>query len=211
MSPATPQLSTVFTLRRRLIFAAALGLGGLCGSPVLADTDTTAIHRVGGFLPDLRFSLMGAGDTTVTQKDVAGKVVVMFFGYANCPDICPTTMAQLALVRRKLGDDADQVRILFVSVDPHRDRPDILQNYVNVFDPTAIGLTGTERQVAAVARRYRVAYQIEKPTGDDQNRYEVTHARGIYIFDQHGKARLLASDGSSVNELADSLRELIHS
>src|SRR5690606_10783481 len=93
-----------------------------------------------------------------------GKTVLMFFGYTNCPDVCPTTMAQLSQVMLKLGDDAKDVRILFVSVDPHRDTPDKLQAYVNVFDKNAIGLTGSERQIADLARRYPVAYQIEKPS-----------------------------------------------
>lgn len=168
------------------------------------------VHKVSGFLPDLKFTLTGAGGREVTEQALAGKVVLMFFGYANCPDICPTTMGQLSMVMRKLGDEARNVRILFISVDPHRDRPDQLQAYVNMFDPDAIGLSGTEKQVASVARRYRVAYQIERPKGDDPERYEVTHARGIYIFDRQGKARLLASDASSVDELSASVRTLLH-
>src|SRR3546814_20010177 len=115
----------------------------------------------------------------------------MFFGYASCPDVCPTTMAQLSQVMLELGDQADKVRILFISVDPHRDTPEVLQAYVNAFDSNAIGLTGTEKQVADVARRYRVAYQIEKPKSDDPDNYEVANSRGVYIFDDKGRARYL--------------------
>jgi len=169
----------------------------------------TTLHKVRGFLPDLRFTLSGAQGKTYTQDAFKGKVVLLFFGYASCPDICPTTMAQLAQVMKRLGAQAGGVRILFVSVDPHRDTPDRLQAYVNVFDSHAIGLTGTERQVADVARRYRVAYQIEKPSGDNPDNYEVAHGRGIYIFDQQGRARLLASDSDSVEALTDGVRGLL--
>ncbi|WP_322999833.1 SCO family protein [Castellaniella sp.] len=170
-----------------------------------------AVHPVRGFLPDLKFTLQGAGGATVTQQAFAGKIVLMFFGYASCPDICPTTMAQLAQVTEALGPKADQVRILFVSVDPHRDTPDILQTYVDQFDPHAIGLTGDESAIAALARRYRVAYQIERPDTTAPNApYEVSHSRGIYAFDQQGKATWLASDSESQEDLMAALRPMLH-
>lgn len=181
-------------------------VGGIF-STTLADTQ---IHAIRGFMPDLRFSLQGVEDRTVTEKDFRGHVVMMFFGYANCPDICPTTMAQLAEVMEKLEDDAPKVRILFVSVDPHRDTPEILQAYVNAFDDRyATGLSGTEKQIADLARRYRVAYQIEKPPADNPNRYEVAHSRGIYIFDERGKARYLTSDSESVDDLVSTVKSLL--
>jgi protein SCO1/2 len=168
-----------------------------------------AIHHVRGFLPDLRFTLNGAGGKTVTQDDFKGKVVMLFFGYASCPDICPTTMAQLAQVMQNLGSDANRARIVFVSVDPHRDTPDKLQAYVDVFGKNAVGLTGTARQIADVARRYRVAYQIEKPKAGDTENYEVAHGRGVYIFDPAGRARLLASDANSVQAITDGVKALL--
>lgn len=171
----------------------------------------SAIHPVRGFLPDLDFELLAAGGKTMTEKDFSGKIVLMFFGYASCPDICPTTMAQLSQVVQNLGPDADKVRIIFVSVDPHRDTPEILQAYVDAFDSHAIGLTGSESQISRLARRYRVAYQIEKPRGDDTQVYEVAHSRGIYIFDERGKARMLASDGESVEKLTAAVREIMSS
>ncbi len=176
--------------------------------PAMAQ-QATAVHSVKGFLPDLRFALQAAGGKTLTEEAFKGKTVILFFGYASCPDVCPTTMAQLSQVMLKLGDDASKVRILFISVDPHRDTPEILQAYVNAFDKNAIGLTGTEKQVAAVARRYRVAYQIEKPTGNDKNNYEVAHSRGVYMFDEQGHARLLAADTESVEALTAGVKSLI--
>lgn len=174
-------------------------------------TDTTAIHNVRGFLPSLKFTLDGAGGKTYSEKDFKGKTVILFFGYASCPDICPTTMAQLSQVMDNLGPDADQARIIFVSVDPHRDTADILQAYVDIFDEHAIGLTGSERQIADVARRYRVAYQIERPRGDNPDDYDVAHSRGIYIFDKNGRARILAADGESVEALTEAVRTVMAS
>jgi len=169
-----------------------------------------SLYDVKGHLPDLKFSLQAAGDRPMTQADLSGKTVLLFFGYASCPDVCPTTMAQLTEVLHRLGDTARDVRIVFVSVDPHRDTPDRLQAYVDAFNRNAIGLTGSEKQVADLARRYRVSYQIEKPRpGDDPDNYDVTHSRGIYIFDNRGKARLLASDSGSIDALTHDLRQLL--
>ncbi|ANN69591.1 electron transporter [Bordetella bronchialis] len=169
-----------------------------------------AVYDIHGHLPDLKFTLSGAQGHTVSQDDVKGKTVLLFFGYASCPDVCPTTMAQLADVMNRLGQDAAEVRILFVSVDPHRDTPDGLQAYVNAFNSNAIGLTGSERQIADVARRYRVSYQIDKPRpGADPDSYNVTHSRGVYVFDRDGEARLLLSDSSSTDQIVDALRKLI--
>lgn len=200
---------------RSLVFALHLGIAGISHTAIASDatasgTDrATAVHAVKGFLPDLQFTLQGAGNKTWTQNDFKGKVVLMFFGYASCPDICPTTMAQLSNVMEELGPRAENVRIVFVSVDPHRDTPEILQAYVDAFDKHAIGLTGTEKQVADLARRYRVAYQIEKPRTDNPDSYEVAHSRGIYIFDTNGKARLLASDGESVEALTQGVLRIL--
>ncbi|MFA5520346.1 MAG: SCO family protein [Castellaniella sp.] len=193
-----------------LILAGLLALTGPGAStPAIAQAGNTAIHPVRGFLPDLRFTLNGAGGRTVTEADLRGKTVLLFFGYASCPDICPTTMAQLAEVMEALGDDADRVQVVFVSVDPHRDTPEVLQAYVALFNPDALGLTGSEKQIADMARRYRVSFQIEKPSGDDVTNYEVAHSRGIYIFDDKGRARLLASDGESVEQLTGAVQRIM--
>jgi protein SCO1/2 len=186
---------------------------GCCLVFLTACSDPTqkwSLYDVSGHLPDLKFSLLGEGNTTITQNDLKNKTVLMFFGYASCPDVCPTTMAQLTEVLEKLGDQAKDVRILFVSVDPHRDTPDMLQAYVNAFNKNAIGLTGSEKQVADLSRRYRVAYQIEKPKpGDDAKIYDVTHSRGVFIFDKNGRARLLASDTEKVDVVTQDLRQLL--
>ncbi len=193
---------------RNTHFLAGLAMAAMLAFASLAHAAST-IHNVRGFLPDLRFTLEGAGGKTVTQDAFKGKTVLLFFGYASCPDICPTTMVQLAQVVKNLGQQAPDAQILFISVDPHRDTPDKLQTYVNAFDKNAIGLTGTEKQVADVARRYRVAYQIEKPKNPQSKNYEVAHSRGVYIFDKQGHAELLAPDTESVDTLTQSVKALL--
>ncbi|MFA5610995.1 SCO family protein [Alcaligenes aquatilis] len=196
---------SIFVLFKQFGLTLALGLF-LLGSAAAAN-----LHPVRGFLPDLRFSLQAAGSKTLTQDDFKDKVVMMFFGYASCPDICPTTLAQLGLVMEELGNDAEQVRIIFVSVDPHRDTPDSLARYIAAFDGKhTTGLTGSEKQIADLARRYRVAFQIEKPDPKAPENYEVSHSRGVYIFDQQGRARYLAPDTESVQVLTDGVRSLLH-
>lgn len=196
-----------------IIKRAIMGLMALSIVFLTACSDPTqkwSLYDVSGHLPDLKFSLSGEGNKTITQQNLKDKTVLMFFGYASCPDICPTTMAQLTEVLENLGDDAKDVRIIFVSVDPHRDSPDVLQAYVNAFNKNAIGLTGNEKQIAALARRYRVAYQIEKPKpGDDAKIYDVTHSRGVFIFDKTGRARLLAPDTEKVDVVTQDLRQLL--
>ena len=139
------------TLKRSL-----LGVTVFCLIFLTACSDPTqkwSIYDVSGHLPNLKFSLLGEGNKVITQDDLKDKTVLMFFGYASCPDVCPTTMAQLTEVLEKLGEQAKDVRIIFVSVDPHRDTPDGLQAYVNAFNKNAIGLTGSEKQIADLARR----------------------------------------------------------
>ncbi len=194
-----------------LVLFKQFGLTLALGLVLLGSAAAANLHPVRGFLPDLRFSLQAAGPKTVTQDDFKDKVVMMFFGYASCPDICPTTLAQLGLVMEELGKDAEQVRIIFVSVDPHRDTPDSLARYVAAFDGKhTTGLTGSEKQIADLARRYRVAFQIEKPDPKAPENYEVSHSRGVYIFDQQGRARYLAPDTESVQVLADGVRSLLN-
>jgi protein SCO1/2 len=187
------------TLLRRMVHASVVTV--LFTLAACSDSNVKwSLYDVSGHLPNLRFSLQGTGGKTVTEKDFAGQTVFMFFGYASCPDICPTTMAQLTEVVNKLGDRAKDVKIVFISVDPHRDTPDILQAYVKAFS----------NQVAELARRYRVAYQIEKPKpGDSTEVYDVTHSRGVFIFDRFGRARLLASDTEKVDVVVADVIQLI--
>jgi len=199
---ATPHLKRWMTFA---VFALAALLAG-CSE----NSPDWNLYDVKGHLPDLEFELQAADNKTFTEQDLEGKTVLMFFGYASCPDICPTTMAQLSQIVTNLGEDGKDVRILFVSVDPHRDTPDVLQAYVNAFNPNAIGLTGDERTIARLAKKYRIAYQIEKPKpGDDAEIYNVTHSQGVYIFDNKGQARLLASDSEDTTAFTADVQKLL--
>jgi protein SCO1/2 len=167
------------------------------------------LTNVSGHLPDLSFSLTGEDGKPIDASAFKGDTTLVFFGYTHCPDVCPETMARLMQVLVKLGDkEAQRVRILFISVDPARDTPQAMRDYVNAFDAVhARGLTGTDRQIESLARRYRVAYQMEKR--DPNGNYEVTHSSAVYIFDAAGRARLLATAADSPDALAHDLRRII--
>jgi protein SCO1 len=164
---------------------------------------------VTGHLPNLDFTLTGDDGRPVTGETFKGRTSLVYFGYTHCPDVCPETMGRLMQVLGKLGPDAQKVRILFITVDPARDTPKALHDYVGAFDAQhAVGLTGTDRQIESLARRYRVAYQMEKrdPNGD----YEVTHSSAVYVFDRDGHARLLATDRDTPDAIAQDLRRIIN-
>ena len=158
-------------------------------------------------LPDLRFRLVGGGDRAVTAHQFRGENVLLYFGYTHCPDACPLTMTHLHGVMVDLGPLAKDVRILFVSVDPARDTPQVVQEYAAAFDPRAIGLTGDMREIEALAKRYRVAFKRgpDLPGGG----YEVTHSSAIYVCDTRGRARLIASPADTDADIAHDLKILI--
>ncbi|HDR9257938.1 MULTISPECIES: SCO family protein [Burkholderia] len=166
------------------------------------------LTNVTGHLPDLSFTLTGGDGRPVDASAFRGRVALVYFGYTHCPDVCPETMARLMEVLAKLGPRANDVRILFVSVDPARDTPQALQSYVAAFDAAhARGLTGSDGQIESLAKRYRVAYQMEQR--DPSGGYEVTHSSAVYIFDAQGRARLLATDGDSPDAIAADVRRII--
>lgn len=165
------------------------------------------LSDVKGHLPDLQFNLTDDNGKPVDASHYAGKINLMYFGYTHCPDVCPLTLTHLHVVLQRLGAQADRVHVLFVSVDPARDTPALLHQYVNAFDPRVTGLTGTPAQIAAIAKRYRAAFNRDsvKPDGS----YDVSHSSGIYVFDTNGRARLLATSADGVDEIVHDLRLLL--
>lgn len=165
------------------------------------------LSEVTGHLPDLSFHLTDDNGKAVDATDYKGKIDLVYFGYTHCPDVCPLTLTHLHVVMQRLGKDADRVHILFVSVDPARDTPAVLHQYVHAFDSHVTGLTGTPDEIEQLAKRYRVAYNREavKPDGS----YDVSHSSGIYIFDAQGHARLLATSADSVDAITHDLKELL--
>lgn len=142
-----------------------------------------------------------------TLADFRGKAVVMFFGYTQCPDVCPTTMMEMTAVLQQLGADAQRVQMLFVTVDPERDTRELLSNYVPAFDPSFIGLYGDLETTARTAKEFRVFYQ--KQPGSTPTSYTVDHTAGSYVFDPQGKVRLFARYGDGGANLAADLRTLL--
>ena len=141
-------------------------------------------------------------------KDFAGKVVVVFFGYTQCPDVCPTTMAELAQVRKTLGTDGQRLQGIFITVDPDRDTPEVLKAYMGNFDPTFLALRpSSPEQLAALAKDYKVYYK--KVEGTTATSYTMDHSAGSYVYDTKGQLRLYTRYGSGAAALTGDIRQLL--
>ncbi|MFL9608786.1 SCO family protein [Methylobacillus sp. Pita2] len=138
-------------------------------------------------------------------EDFKGKVVVLFFGYTHCPDVCPTTMLSLANAMKLMGDKAQDVQVLFVSVDPERDTREVLAQYVPFFDARFIGLNGTPEQLKRVAKNYKVVYA--KRPAEDGDAYTVDHSTGVYVVDREGKVRAYLRHDETPEQLAHDITQ----
>jgi protein SCO1/2 len=168
-----------------------------CGLPSQAK-----MTDISGVMPDLSFHMTRVNDGVAVSADsYRGKAVILYFGYTHCPDECPTTLANLATVLKRLGPAADKVCVLFVSVDPGRDTVPILKSYVEAFAPQIDGLRGSDDAVAALARRYRVIYSVmpESPG----HSYAVMHSASVFFFDGRGRARFVTMSTDDVSAVAD--------
>jgi protein SCO1/2 len=165
---------------------------------------------ISGVMPDLSFTMTRANDgAPATADSYRGKAVLLYFGYTHCPDECPTTLANLATVLRDLGPRAKDVRVLFVSVDPARDTSPVLKAYVSTFAPQIDGMRGTEDQIAALARRYRVLYRVTAASpGKDT---EVMHSDSTFFFDPSGRARLVTTSTDDRQAIAADVKHLLPS
>jgi protein SCO1/2 len=155
------------------------------------------------------FSLTDPAGKTRTLADFRGKAVVVFFGYTQCPDVCPTTLATLAETMKLLGPDADRVQVIFVTVDPDRDTAALLSEYVPAFDKRFVGLRGDADATERVAKEFKVIYQ--KQPGATPTTYTMDHSAGLFLFDPQGRLRLYARHGEGPDALASDLRELLRS
>lgn len=142
-----------------------------------------------------------------TLQDFKGKVLVVFFGFVQCPDVCPTTLAEFVQVRNELGKDADRVQVVFVTVDPERDTADVLRQYVTQFDPSFIGLRGDAEETARVAKSFKVFYA--KVPGKEADSYTMDHTAGVYIYDPEGQLRLFARHNAGVQALSSDIKQLL--
>ncbi len=188
---------------RSLVVAAALALAACSGppAPTFHATDITGAEY------GRTLALTDHNGKPRTLDDFRGKVVTVFFGYTQCPDVCPTTLTTMSEVMRSLGPDAERVQVLFVTVDPERDTQALLANYVPAFDPRFLGLRGSLDETAAVAKDFRTFYQKSGDTSGPN--YTIDHAAGTYIFDPQGRARLYVKHGETAENIVADIRVLL--
>lgn len=153
------------------------------------------------------FALTDHNGKPRTLADFKGKAVVVFFGYTQCPDVCPTTMAEMATVMKELGPQADNVQVLFITVDPERDTPELLSKYVPAFDSRFLGLVGDKAAIDKVAKEFKVFYQ--KVPGKEPGSYTMDHTAGSYVFDPQGRIRLFVRHGQGAEPIAHDLKLLL--
>ncbi|MBF5003030.1 SCO family protein [Diaphorobacter sp. NR2-3-3-1] len=153
------------------------------------------------------FPLLDQNGKQRSIKDFAGKVVVVFFGYTQCPDVCPTTMSELAEVKRSLGADGDKLQGVFITVDPERDTPEVLKAYMANFDPTFVGLVPSLEQLPALAKEFKIYYK--KVDGKTATSYTMDHSAGSYIYDTKGNLRVYSRYGSGGAALLSDVKALL--
>ena len=186
---------------RLLLLVLALVLAGCDSQPKFGNTDISAA----GYATD--FALTDHNGKPRTMADFRGKAVVIFFGYTQCPDVCPTTMTGMAEAMKLLGADADKVQVLFVTVDPERDTPQLLAQYVPVFNPGFLGLYADAQTTAKTAQAFRIFYK--KQPGSTPTTYTVDHTAGSYVYDPQGRLRLYIKHGEKPEVIAKDLKLLV--
>jgi len=195
-------LTTIWRSSVAALLGALLLAACDAGGPKFHSTDITGVDY------GKELSLTDFHGKPRTLADFRGKVVVVFFGYTHCPDVCPTTLAELAQVMKKLGADSDKVQVLFVTVDPARDTPALLAQYVPAFDPRFLGLYGDAQATQRAAKEFKVFYEIKK--GATPAEYTVDHSAGAYVIDTKGRLRLFVGYGRiGADDLAADIRTLL--
>ena len=192
--------STLFAL----LAGSALLLGACSdnGKPSFSAIDVTGAD----YAKD--FALTDHNGQARTLKDFQGKIVVMFFGYTQCPDVCPTSLTELAAVKKILGADGDKLQGLFITVDPERDTPEIMKAYMANFDPSFLALyADSPEKLAALAKDYKVYYK--KVEGKSKGSYTMDHSAGMYVYDTQGRLRLYSRYGSGAGALAVDIQRLL--
>ena len=204
---------TTFAMQRRNALksiAACAGVAGAAAILAACDPGKPQFHGIDITGADYAkdFQLTDFDGKPRTLADFKGKAVVMFFGFTQCPDVCPTTMTELAQVKKLLGADGDKVQGLFVSIDQERDTPAVLKEYMQNFDPTFLGLyAGSPEKLAALAKDFKVYYK--KVDGQTPTSYTMDHTAASFVYDPQGRLRLYARYGIGAQPLADDLKLLI--
>jgi len=190
------------TLERFLVCILAAAALSACGpsGPKFQNTDITGSE----FGKD--FALTDHNGKPRTLADFKGKVVLLFFGFTHCPDVCPTTLSQLKAVKAALGKEGERMQVLFVTLDPERDSAELLREFVPAFDPSFLGLRGDAHATERVAREFKVYYKKVPTQGGD---YTLDHSTATYAFDTAGNLRLYIRPDASVDAIAADVRTLL--
>lgn len=193
------------TPNRRTLLVAGLSAALLAA----CSKETLSFHGVDITGADYAtgFSLTDHNGQKRTLADFKGKVVVIFFGFTQCPDVCPTSMTELAEAKRLLGADGDKLQGLFISIDPERDTPEIMKQYIANFDPSFLALYAPPGELPAVAQHFKIYYK--KVDGPTPTSYTMDHSAGSYVFDPEGRVRLYHRYGSGAQALADDVKKLL--
>ncbi|MDB5840307.1 MAG: hypothetical protein JWQ23_2259 [Herminiimonas sp.] len=196
------------------VLLAALGLSacdrqGADSSQMILSPANTSFKNtdVTGLAYGKDFKLTDHTGKVRTLADFKGKAVVLFFGFTHCPDVCPTTLAELATVMKQLGPDADKVQVLFITVDPERDTAEVLSKYVPAFDPRFLGMVGDQAATDKVAKEFKVFYQ--KAPGKEPGNYSIDHTAASYVFDPQGRVRLFIRHGQGAEPITHDLKILL--
>lgn len=184
------------------IFILCFALNGCESKPVFNALDITGIQGYGS-----DFHLTDHTGKSRTMADFRGKVVVMFFGYTHCPDVCPTTLTEMRQVMQMLGSDAQRLQVLFVTVDPVRDTPELLSKYVPSFDPSFLGLFGDLSATEKVAKDFKIFYRVSP--GKTADSYSVDHTAASLVFDPQGRLRLFINYGQGADKIAPDIKKLL--
>jgi protein SCO1/2 len=194
---------SIITCRAEIAAIALVALLAACApaKPGFQSVDVTGAN----FGRELRLTDHNGNPRTLV--DFKGKVIAVFFGFTRCPDVCPTTLAEMKLMKEKLGRDGDRLQVLFVTVDPERDTPELLAKYVPAFDPSFLGLYGDAEATARTAKEFKVFYQ--KAAGSSSDNYTMDHTAATFIFDPEGRLRLFVRPGLGPDALASDIRLLL--
>lgn len=186
-----------------LVLTGVIGIFSACTpqQPVFASIDVTGAGYAKGF------ELTDHNGQVRTLNDFAGKVVVLFFGYTQCPDVCPTTMTELAEVKKALSKDGERLQGIFITVDPERDTPELLKAYMANFDPSFLALRPTPDKLSALAKDYKIYFK--KVEGKTPTSYTMDHSAGSYVYDTQGRLRLFTRYGSGPKPLTEDIRLLL--
>jgi protein SCO1 len=178
-----------------------IGMEGCTDKPSFRNTDITRAEFA------REFSLTDHNGQARTLADFKGKAVVVFFGFTQCPDVCPTTLAEMTEAVKQLGADGNKLQVLFITIDPERDTPELLKKYVPAFHPSFLGLTGNAEAIAKVAKEFKVFYQ--KSPGKTPGSYTMDHTANSYVFDPQGRVRLVVKHGLGAEPLVQDLKQLL--